>query len=138
MDEQGLDRTLMFPTLASLVEERLRDDPDLIHVVVHALNEWIYETWKFDYEGRIFTTPVISCPSSNGPSRSSSGCSSGAPRSSSIRPAPVPGFRGSRSFGLPEFDPVLGEGRRTRRTGGHALVGQWLRAVHQRLAGQRQ
>src|ERR1700693_4620931 len=25
MDEQGLDRTLMFPTLASLVEERLRD-----------------------------------------------------------------------------------------------------------------
>ena len=22
-----------------------------------------------------------------------------------IRPAPVPGFRGSRSFGLPEFDP---------------------------------
>ena len=27
MDELGLDRTLMFPTLASLVEERLRDDP---------------------------------------------------------------------------------------------------------------
>jgi hypothetical protein len=27
MNEQGLDRTLMFPTLASLVEERLRDDP---------------------------------------------------------------------------------------------------------------
>src|SRR3978361_2243664 len=25
MDEQGLDRALMFPTLASLVEERLRD-----------------------------------------------------------------------------------------------------------------
>src|SRR2546426_11811823 len=38
MDEQGLDRCLMFPTLASLVEERLRDSPDLIHVVVHALN----------------------------------------------------------------------------------------------------
>ena len=27
MDEQGVDRTLMFPTLASLLEERMRDDP---------------------------------------------------------------------------------------------------------------
>ena len=27
MDEQGLDRALMFPTLASLVEERMKDDP---------------------------------------------------------------------------------------------------------------
>ena len=33
MDELGLDRALMWPTLASLVEERLRDDPDAIHVV---------------------------------------------------------------------------------------------------------
>src|ERR1700691_5522154 len=62
MDEQGLDRTLMFPTLASLVEERLRDDPELTHVVVHALNEWIHETWQFSYEDRIFTTPVITLP----------------------------------------------------------------------------
>src|SRR4051794_38549965 len=62
MDEQGLDRTLMFPTLASLVEERMRDDPEMIHAVVHALNQWLYETWQFDYGGRIFTTPVISLP----------------------------------------------------------------------------
>jgi hypothetical protein len=59
MDEQGIDRALMFPTLASLVEERMRDDPELIHIVVHALNEWMYETWQFDYEDRIFATPVI-------------------------------------------------------------------------------
>ena len=35
MDEQGIDHTLMFPTLASLLEERMRDDPELIHVVIH-------------------------------------------------------------------------------------------------------
>ncbi len=28
MDEQGIQRSLMFPTLASLLEERMRDDPD--------------------------------------------------------------------------------------------------------------
>ena len=62
MDEQGIDRTLMFPTLASLVEERMRDDPELTHVVIHALNEWIHETWQFNYQERIFATPVITLP----------------------------------------------------------------------------
>ena len=62
MDEQGIDRALMFPTLASLVEERMRDDPELMHATVHALNQWMYETWQFDYEGRIFATPVITLP----------------------------------------------------------------------------
>ena len=32
MDEQGIDRALMFPTLASLLEERMRDDLSLIHI----------------------------------------------------------------------------------------------------------
>jgi hypothetical protein len=41
MDELGIERTLMFPTLASLLEERMRDDPELIHAVVHALNQWM-------------------------------------------------------------------------------------------------
>jgi hypothetical protein len=50
MDELGVDRALMFPTLASLLEERMRDD--LL-----------------------------------------------------IRPAPVPAYGGSRSFGFEEFDP---------------------------------
>src|ERR671915_229272 len=49
MDELGVDRTLMFPTLASLLEERMRDDPELIHAVIHSLNEWLHETWTFDY-----------------------------------------------------------------------------------------
>src|SRR3982751_6420229 len=30
MDELGINRTLMFPTLASLIEERMREDPELI------------------------------------------------------------------------------------------------------------
>ena len=54
MDEMGVDYALMFPTLASLVEERMKDDPVLVHDVIHALNRWMYETWSFDYEGRIF------------------------------------------------------------------------------------
>src|SRR5688500_17741471 len=59
MDQQGVDKTIMFPTLASLLEERLRDDPDLTHVVVHSLNQWIHDEWQFNHEDRIFTTPVV-------------------------------------------------------------------------------
>ncbi len=62
MDELGVDRALMFPTLASLLEERMRDDPELIHAVIHSLNEWLYEQWTFNYEDRIFATPVITLP----------------------------------------------------------------------------
>src|SRR5262245_44309608 len=62
MDELGVDRALMFPTLASLLEERMRDDPALTHAVIHSLNEWMYEEWSFNYEDRIFATPVITLP----------------------------------------------------------------------------
>jgi predicted TIM-barrel fold metal-dependent hydrolase len=105
MDEQGLDRTLMFPTLASLVEERMRDDPELIHAVIHGLNQWLHETWQFNYEDRIFTTPVISLPIVERAIEELEWVVERGARAVLIRPAPVPGFRGSRSFGLPEFDP---------------------------------
>jgi predicted TIM-barrel fold metal-dependent hydrolase len=105
MDEQGIDRCLMFPTLASLVEERLRDDPDLIHVVVHALNQWLYETWQFNYDDRIFSTPVITLPVVEKAIAELEWVLERGAKVVLIRPAPVPGYRGSRSFGLPEFDP---------------------------------
>jgi predicted TIM-barrel fold metal-dependent hydrolase len=105
MDEQGLDRALMFPTLASLVEERMKDDPEMIHGVVHALNQWMHETWTFDYEGRIFPTPVISLPIVDRAIEELEWVVARGARVILIRPAPVPGFRGSRSFGFPEFDP---------------------------------
>jgi predicted TIM-barrel fold metal-dependent hydrolase len=105
MDEQGIDRTLMFPTLASLLEERLRESPELMHVVIHALNEWMYETWRFDYEGRIFSTPVITLPIVEKAIEELEWVVERGARAVLIRPAPVPDHRGSRSFGLPEFDP---------------------------------
>ena len=105
MDELGLDRTLMFPTLASLVEERLRDDPVAIHVIVHALNEWLDEVWGFNYQNRIFTTPVITLPIVEKAIEELDWVVKRGARAILIRPAPVPGFRGPRSFALPEFDP---------------------------------
>jgi predicted TIM-barrel fold metal-dependent hydrolase len=105
MDELAIGRTLMFPTLASLIEERMRDDPELIHAVVHALNQWLDEVWSFNYSGRIFTTPVISLPIVARAIEELDWAVERGARAILVRPAPVPGFRGSRSFALPEFDP---------------------------------
>jgi len=105
MDEQGIDRSLMFPTLASLIEERMRDDPDMCHAVIHSLNEWLHETWSFDYEGRIFTTPVITLPVVDKAIEELEWVVERGAKVVLIRPAPAWGYRGPRSPGLPEFDP---------------------------------
>jgi predicted TIM-barrel fold metal-dependent hydrolase len=105
MDELGVDQSLMFPTLASLLEERMRDDPKLIHAVIHSLNEWLYEQWTFNYEDRIFTTPVISLPILDKALEELEWVLERGAKTVLVRPAPVPGFSGSRSFGFEEFDP---------------------------------
>ena len=105
MDELGIQRSLMFPTLASLLEERMRDDTELIHVVVHSLNQWIDDVWSFNYKDRIFATPVISLPIVDKAIEELNWVYERGARAVLVRPAPVPGFRGPRSFALPEFDP---------------------------------
>jgi predicted TIM-barrel fold metal-dependent hydrolase len=105
MDVQGIDRALMFPTLASLLEERMKDDPEMTHAVIHSLNEWIHDTWTFDYQDRIFATPVITLPIVEKAIEELEWVVERGARVVLIRPAPVPGYRGSRSFGFPEFDP---------------------------------
>jgi predicted TIM-barrel fold metal-dependent hydrolase len=105
MDELGVDRALMFPTLASLLEERLRDDAELTHAVIHAFNEWMYEEWTFNYEDRIFATPVITLPIVDKALEELEWVLERGAKTVLIRPAPVPNPGGSRSFGFPEYDP---------------------------------
>ena len=133
MDEQGVDRTLMFPTLASLLEERMRDDPELIHAVIHSLNEWLYETWSFNYQDRIFTTPIITLPIVEKAIEELAWCVERGAKTVLIRPAPVPCYGGSRSFGYPGVRSLLEGRRRRRRPRLHALLGQRLLALPERL-----
>lgn len=105
MNEFGIDRAMMWPTLASLIEERLADDPRATHAVIHALNQWMHEEWTFDYEGRIFATPIITLPIVELAIEELEWVLARGARAILVRPAPVPGFGGRRSFALPEFDP---------------------------------
>lgn len=110
MDELGIDRCVMYPTLASLIEERTTDDVILTHAVMHALNEWIHDHWTFNYHDRIFATPVITLPIPELAIEELRWCLERGAKTFLIRPAPVPSrFGGSRSMGLPEFDPFWEE-----------------------------
>jgi len=105
LDEQGIDKAMMYPTLASLVEERFREHPEATHTIIHALNQWLLETWSFDYQGRIFTTPIITLPIVAKAIEELNWAVEHGARAVLVRPAAVPGVRGPRSFALPEFDP---------------------------------
>src|SRR5260370_7207628 len=62
MNELGLDRTLMFPTLASLIEERLADDPVAIHVIIHSLTQSLHELCGLNSHTPLFPPPALPPP----------------------------------------------------------------------------
>jgi predicted TIM-barrel fold metal-dependent hydrolase len=105
MDQQGLHATLIFPTLASAVEERMNYDHALMNAVLHSLNEWIHDAWGFAREGRIFAVPFVTLMDVEMAVAELDWCLARGARSIGLRPAPVPGYRGSKSFGFKEFDP---------------------------------
>ena len=106
MDEQGIDRAMMWPTLASLLEERLADDPHATHAVVHALNQWMHEQWTFNFEDRIFPTPIITLPILDKAIEELEYVVERGAKAILVRPAPVPDFNGRRrSMALEEYDP---------------------------------
>jgi predicted TIM-barrel fold metal-dependent hydrolase len=106
MKEMGIDRTLLWPTLASAIEERLADDPDAVIAVVGALNRWMDEHWTFNYSDSLYSTPIISLAAGNGPALEELDFVHGqGAKIFLIRVAPVPTWKGRKSFALPEFDP---------------------------------
>jgi predicted TIM-barrel fold metal-dependent hydrolase len=105
MRDMGIDRTLLWPTLASAIEERLASDPDAVCVVIHALNEWMHEHWTYNYEDALFATPIISLAKLDAALGELEYIAERGARIFLLRVAPVPTWKGQRSFALPEFDP---------------------------------
>ena len=59
MDAQGIDKAWMFPTLAMIYEEPLKDDPEAVTLLFTAFNRWLEEDWGFAYQDRIFSAPYV-------------------------------------------------------------------------------
>ena len=60
MDRQGLEATLLFPTLAVSVEQLLVDDVEGTYANLHAFNLWLDDDWGFNHRDRIHGVPMLS------------------------------------------------------------------------------
>lgn len=105
LDTFGVRQTLNYPTLANLVEASAQDNPDLVHAIIHGLNQWMLETWSFNYEDRIYSTPVISMPDLDKALAELEWVVDNGAKVVLIRPAPVRSWQGFRSPALPHYDP---------------------------------
>lgn len=105
LDEHQVHAALMFPTLFSVIEKWMAYNHEFMADSLHALNQWTSEEWGFARENRIFGVPVVSLADVDRAVQEADWLIKEGARTICIRPSPVPGYRGGRSMGLPEFDP---------------------------------
>jgi predicted TIM-barrel fold metal-dependent hydrolase len=105
LDQQGLHAALVFPTLASVIEERVGAKAATATALFHSLNCWVDEEWGFARDNRLFSVPFISLADVDAAVQELEFVLARGARAVNIRPAPAPNVLGSRSFGYPEFDP---------------------------------
>ena len=60
MDAQGIEASVMLPSLAVCVEHPIRHDPLLTDAVLRAFNRWLEDDWGYAYQDRIFGVPMLS------------------------------------------------------------------------------
>ncbi len=105
MDEHGLDRVWMFPTLAMIYEEPLKHDPGAVQLLFSAFNRWLDEDWGFAYQDRIFSAPYITLVDVDWASAELEWALDRGARTIVTRPAAATTVDGPKSPGDPTFDP---------------------------------
>ena len=145
MDEQGLDKIWLFPTLGMIYEQLLKDDPEGVGIMFRAFNRWLEEDWGYEYQDRIFASPYIAlCDLDCGGRASSSARWASARAPSCMRPAAPTTPTGPRTPGDPYFDPFWARANEAGITvvvhaGRQRLLVERLRArrLLRRLPGRR-
>jgi predicted TIM-barrel fold metal-dependent hydrolase len=60
MDAQGVQATILLPTLGIAVEHDLSHDVALTYASLRAFNRWLEEDWGYGGDGRAFAVPLLS------------------------------------------------------------------------------
>ena len=137
MDTQGMQACFMFPTLGVGVEEALLHDPDALHDVFHAFNEWMLDDWTFNYDDRIYAAPYIALQD---PARAEQEVEYALEHGAHVvvmRSGPVRGPGFSRSPGDSVYDAHVGAARRGRRARGVPLRRRRLQPLRRRVGWRR-
>ena len=59
MDEEGVERCFLFPTLGVSVEGFFRDNMAMAYKAYHAFNRWMADDWGYCYQDRLYASPHI-------------------------------------------------------------------------------
>jgi predicted TIM-barrel fold metal-dependent hydrolase len=101
MDAQGVEASIMLPTLAVAVEQDMADDVELTYASLRAFNRWLEEDWGFGFDGRIFAVPMCSLLDLDQALLELNRLLAAGARLIHLRPGPV----GHRSPAHPDLDP---------------------------------
>jgi predicted TIM-barrel fold metal-dependent hydrolase len=101
MDDQGVEATIILPTLAIAVEQDMAGDVELTYASLRAFNRWLEEDWGYGADGRIFATPMLSLLDLDRAMDELHRVLGLGTRLVHLRPGPV----GGRSPADPVFDP---------------------------------
>ncbi len=101
LDKQGVDATIMLPTLGVAVEYDLRDDVDLTYASLRAFNRWLEDDWGYGADGRLFGVPMLSLLDIDEAVREVRRVIDAGARMVHLCPGPI----GGRSPADPIFDP---------------------------------
>jgi predicted TIM-barrel fold metal-dependent hydrolase len=100
MDEQGIESSILFPTLGVCVEHFMKHDVEQMYANLHAFNRWLDETWGFNHRDRIYAPPLLSLLDRERAVRELEWVLARGARVVSLRPGPAFG----RSPADPHFD----------------------------------
>lgn len=106
MDDQRIDKLLIFPTLAVIIEQQLQDDPEACVTAFHAFNQWLLDDWGFAYKDRIFGVPYLTLADPQAALSEVEWALEHGVKAIDVRAAPPPASSGARSPADPKFDPV--------------------------------
>src|SRR6478752_4706358 len=105
MDEQGLDKVWLYPTLGKIYEQLLKHDPEGVGIMFRAFNRWLEEDWGYDFEGRIFASPYLALADLDVAVEELERALSLGARTVCMRPAAPTTIFGPLTPGDPYFDP---------------------------------
>jgi hypothetical protein len=108
LDEQGIERAFLFPTLGVGMEEALRQDPEALCAAFHAFNQWLDEDWGFAWRERLYGAPMLTLVDPASAVRELEWVLARDARIVCMRAAPVPAPDRSRLCSATRLRSVLG------------------------------
>jgi predicted TIM-barrel fold metal-dependent hydrolase len=101
LDEQGVEKCFLFPTLGDCVEGLMHDNVAMAYKAFHAYNLWLEEDWGYGYKDRLYAPPYIPVLDPELATKELDFVLNKGARLVSIRPGPAAG----RSPADPVWDP---------------------------------